>query len=516
MQFSALAKKVLPGSVLRVVNLFVGVVISLFLIPFIVHHLGDRLYGFWSLVGTFVGYYGLLDLGLSSAVSQFVCVAIGRNDTAGCREVFNTAFRIQSIMGGVALLVTVLIAAAAPWFCHDASDASLFWKIIILLGVNAAITFPMKVFSGVLDAELRYDIQSILDFFGLLLRTALTVLAISMGGKLLALAWVTLIASLPVMALQMWFARREASWARIERTSIDRQKAKSLFSYSIYTSISSMADTLRFSLDSVVITGFVGLAAVTHYKVAGVFSRYYIGIILALMGPLQPILSRLHGEADTRKKEKAFFFATKITVWVSVPVCLGLIAWGKPFITRWMGTAYTDAYLPLVFLTIAVFLDVCQNPSVALLNSTFKHRSYAYVNLTEGIINLIASLLLARPLGITGVALGTLIGAFVVRLIMQPWWTCKASGIHFGEYMKFLGGVLLRSGILIGVIIAVTSWGLKPNYQYIATSVLLATALYLAGSFWVVFNPAERKQLLTIVTATAQQWTEPSVACVTD
>jgi O-antigen/teichoic acid export membrane protein len=224
----------------------------------------------------------------------------------------------------------------------------------------------------------------------------------------------------------------------------------------------------------------------------------------------------LHGEADTRKKEKAFFFATKITVWVSVPVCLGLIAWGKPFITRWMGTAYTDAYLPLVFLTIAVFLDVCQNPSVALLNSTFKHRSYAYVNLTEGIINLIASLLLARPLGITGVALGTLIGAFVVRLIMQPWWTCKASGIHFGEYMKFLGGVLLRSGILIGVIIAVTSWGLKPNYQYIATSVLLATALYLAGSFWVVFNPAERKQLLTIVTATAQQWAEPSVACVTD
>jgi hypothetical protein len=82
--------------------------------------------------------------------------------------------------------------------------------------------------------------------------------------------------------------------------------------------------------------------------------------------------------------------------------------------------------------------------------------------------------------------------------------------------MKFLGGALLRSGILIGVIIAVTSWGLKPNYQYIATSVLLATALYLAGSFWVVFNPAERKQLLTIVTATAQQWAEPSVACVTD
>lgn len=498
MQFPASARKVFSGSALRVANLIVAIAVSFFLIPFVVHHLGDRLFGFWSLAGAFIGYYGLLDLGLSAAVSQYVCVAIGQNDAAECRKVFNTAFRIQSAMGGVVLLATVVIGAAAPLFCHDPNDASLFWKVIAVLGVNAAILFPMKVYSGVLDAQLRFDIQTALDFLGMILRTVLTVVVIRAGWGLLGLAWITLLASLPVLGLQMWFARREASWARLERASLDRSKVRSLFSYSMYTSISSIADTLRFSLDSVVVTAFVGLAAVTHYKVAGVFSRYYIGIVLALMGTIQPVLSRLHGQGDRQKLQNVFSFATKISICVSVLICFGLIAWGKPFITRWMGAAYNDAYVPLILLSLAVFLDVCQSPSVVLLNSTFNHRAYAYMNLTEGLINLIASLLLARPLGIVGVALGTLIGAFFIRVIVQPWQTCKASGIPFAAYLKLLGGTLIRSGILIGASIVVTFWGLKPNYAYIASSALVATALYLAGSIWVLFSEAERKQLLAI------------------
>jgi O-antigen/teichoic acid export membrane protein len=110
---SSKGRKLLSGSALRLANLVVAAICSLFLMPFIVHHLGDRVYGFWSLAAGFIGYYGLLDLGLSGAVSQHICVAIGRGDPAECRTVFNTALRIQSLLGCVALLVTVLIAAAA-------------------------------------------------------------------------------------------------------------------------------------------------------------------------------------------------------------------------------------------------------------------------------------------------------------------------------------------------------------------------------------------------------------------
>jgi len=486
--------------VLRLGNLFLAAISSLLLMPFIVHHLGDRLYGFWTLVGVFIGYYGLLDFGFSSAVSQYICLALGKNDPDECRAVFNTAFRIQSFLGVLALFATAGLAVAAPWLCHSPADAALFWRVIVILGVNAALGFPSRAYAGLLDAHLRFDIQSWLGILGLFLRTGLIVLAVLKGGGLLALAWMTLFASLPVIALQIWFARQEAPWARIDRSSIEPKRAKAFFSYSIYTFLAVIGDILRFQLDSFVIAGFIGLAAVTHYRIASVFSSYYIAIITCFIGMIQPVLSRLHGAEDRSGIEKVFFFATKVSLCISTFIGLSLISWGKPFISRWMGSKYEDAYWPLVVLTFAVLIDVGQCPSISLLYATFKHRFYTYLNGAEGIINLAISLALAKPLGIVGVALGTLIAAFLIRVVAQPIWVCRVSGLHYGAYMKFMAGTMLRCGLLMGAAILVASWGLRPSYPWLVGSAICASGIYAVGSWLFVFNERERKQLLAMLT----------------
>ena len=496
---SSVGRKLLSGSALRVVNLVGSALASFFLMPFIVHHLGDRIYGFWSFTLVFVGYYNLLDVGLSSAISQYICIALGRKDQAECRVVFNTALRLQMLVGSVALLATAVIAIATPWFCHSPSDVHLFRKVIIILGINAALGFPARVYWAVLEAQLRFDIQSWLANLALVLRTGLIVWAILAGGGLLALAWVTLFATLPVVALQIWFARREAPWARIENRSVESKVAKNFFSYSVYTFVAYLADIVRFQLDTVVITALIGLAAVTHYKVAGVLAQYYLQIIVVSVVMLLPVLSRLHGAGDRSGIEQVFFFGTKLSCCISVFICLALIAWGKPFIAHWMGARYEDGYLPLVLLSLAVLLDVCQKSSADLLYATFNHRFYAYINCGEAILNLAFSLALARPFGIAGVAMGTLIGAFLVRIAFQPWWVCKVSGFHYLDYMKFLGGNLLRSAGVAAAAIAMAAWGLKANYFWLVASASCATGIYAAGSWLFVFNPLERKQLLGAV-----------------
>ncbi|HEY6127047.1 MAG TPA: oligosaccharide flippase family protein [Candidatus Acidoferrum sp.] len=510
-KLSSAGRKLLSGSVLRLGNLAAAAISSLFLMPFVVHHLGDRLYGFWTLAGTFIGYYGLLDFGLSSAVSQYLSIAIGQNDPRERKAVFNAALRIQSLLGCVALLATAVIATAAPWFSHSPEDAALFSKVIAILGVNVAFGFPARAYGGLLEAELRFDILSGLGILGLALRTGLIVWAILAGGGLLALAWMTLFASLPILGLQTWLARREAPWAQFDGSPIDRARVKGFFSYSIYTFLSVIGDVFRFQLDSVIIAGFIGLAAVTHYRVANVFMRYYIDVIVCVIGIIQPLLSRLHGAQDRASLERVFFFATRVSLSISVFIGLSLIFWGKPFIARWMGPGYRDAYWPLVILSLAVLLDVGQSPSIALLYATFKHRFYTYLNCAEGLINLGISLALVRPLGVVGVALGTLIAAFLIRVVAQPFWVCKASGLHYGDYMRFLAVTLFRCGGLIGAVIAVTAWGLRSSYFWMISSAICATAIYAAGSWLVVFSPPERRQLLAVLASRSRTNTESAV-----
>jgi O-antigen/teichoic acid export membrane protein len=492
-KFTTVGRRLLSGSVLQIGNLVASAIAAFFLMPFIVHHLGDRIYGFWSLAISFIGYYSLLDFGLSTAVSQYMSIAIGRNDEAECRGVFNTALRINFLLAGLALLVTAALVGITPWFAHNHADARQFQLVVAILGTNAALSLPLRVYSGVLYTKFRFDIQSWLTILGLLLRTGLIVWVILIGDGLLALAWVTLIATLPVSALQIWFARREASWARLDRTAVDLKIVKSLSSYSAYTFLAYIADTIRFQIDPLVISGLIGLAMVTHYRVAGVFAQYYMQIIIFSVGMLQPVFSRLHSTGDRAGIEKLFFFGTKLSSCISIFICLSLIGWGKPFIARWMGSKYEDAYWPLVVLSLAVLLDVCQKPSIDLLYATFNHRFYTYTNWAEGVLNLIFSLILARPMGIFGVAMGTLIGAFLIRVILQPLWVCRVNGIDYGTYMGFLGRNLFYCSFLMGAAIAISKWGLRPSYPLLIASATCATVIYAIGSWLVVFNPVERE-----------------------
>jgi O-antigen/teichoic acid export membrane protein len=495
-EYSSIGRKLLSASVLRACNLFGSAMASFFLMPFLVHHLGDRTYGFWSLATVLIGYYSLLDAGLSCAISQHMSVAIGRKDQDECRTVFNTALRIQTVLGGIALLATVAIAAAAPWICRSPEDAQLFSRIIIILGVAVALGFPARVYGGVLEAELRFDIRAALGLISLALRTGLFVWVILARSGLLALAWTAVIANTPETVLQILFARRQVTWARIEGGLIEQAGAKSLFSYSIYTSIAYIADILRFQIDPFVVSGLIGLAAVTHYRIAGVFAQYYLQIIFISVGMLWPVLSRLHGRGDQSRVEEVFFSGTKLSCCISVFICLGFIGWGKSFIARWMGVGYEDGYLPLVALSLAILLDVCQKPSIDLLNATFKNRIYVWINWAEGILNLAFSLVLARPLGIFGVALGTLIAAFLVRIVLQPRWVCKATGLYYPGYMRFVGKNLLLCSCLAGAAIAVSAWGLRSNYLWLVSSAICATVIYSAGSWVVIFDRRERAVML--------------------
>jgi O-antigen/teichoic acid export membrane protein len=489
-----LTHRLLSGSVSRSLSFLANGVVAFLLLPFLVRHLGDRLYGFWSLVATFIGYYGMLDFGLTATVAQYISAAIGRKDREECNVVFNTALRIHSLLGVAVLVVTAILAASAHLICSNPQDASLFWKVIMVLGVTVALSFPMKTFVGLLLAEMRFNVISWIDLSTLALRTSLIVWVILSGHKLLGLAWVTLFASLPGLALIMWRTKKDFPWLRIHRGPIGRKTTKGLFSYSAYIFAADIADRLRFQVDPILISAFVGLAAVTHYRIASVFADYYLRLMISLVGVFQPLLSQLYGANDHVGIKRTFFLATKISLCVSSFLCFGLIAWGKPMIQRWMGPKYMDAYAPLVVLSLALLLDLCQSPSVNLLYATFKHRFYAYANMCEGLLNLIFSLILVRRYGILGVALGTLIASAIVRVIVQPWWVCKVSALSYPTYMRFLLNNSVRCAALICVAYALVSWGLKPDYRFLFGSATLAAGIYGVGSWLLIFDKNERRR----------------------
>ena len=493
------ARQLTTASAFRVLSFFATTAVSLLMMPFIVHTLGDRMYGLWALVATLLGYYGLLDFGLTPAVCQHIAVALGRGDREACNGVVAASLRFFLGVGALVLLLSGLVAACAPLFAQRPGDAALFSQIILILGVSTAFSFPSRVFTGFLIANLRYDLMVGAELVALALRTSLILSVLLLGYGLAAMAWATFAGGLTAMLLQAGLTVRKYPWLRLRLSAPGAGVTRSLASYSVFSFAGQLSDRLRFQADPIVVSMFVGLAAVTHYRIAGTLAQQFIVLTVAVTGVFAPLFSRLYGAGDFEGMRATFFFATKISISVATFLGFGLIAWGRPFIQRWMGPAYLDAYAPLVILAVAITFDLWQAPSVDLLYAIAKHRAYACLNSVEGVLNLGLSLWLVRRYGMVGVALGTLGAMSLMRLAVQPVWVCRLSEVQLSAYLKTAGSALGKALMAAGIVWVACGWAINPDYSSLAGSAGAALCVYSTAVLFLVFDGAERQRVWSAI-----------------
>lgn len=419
--------------------------------PFIVGCLGDRMYGLWVLIGKIIDYYGLLDIGITAAVCRHIAGAIGARDSRQCNQVVSNALALYSGVAVLVAIATTALALMAPIFANSPEDAALFQRVIFVLGLNTAVEFPVRVLGGVLTAQLRYDIISLLKMGSLVLRVLGIVVVLSYGYGILALSLVTVASGIPEKIAFIYFAKRNYPALHISSSYLSRGTVRTLYGFGLYVFLIQMGDLFKFNVDSFVIASFVGLAAVAHYGIASTLMMHFITLMGTIMGVLMPVFSRLEGERDTAKMKKAFFLSTKIAICISSFVSFGLIAWGRFFIERWMGPYYLDAYPCLVILVIGCTISQWQSASLAILFGTSKHKFYAIANGFEAAANLGLSLLLVRWFGIVGVAIGAMAPIVVIKLFIQPIYVCRLTGMPYREYLMEVGrtiGVVFVSLII--------------------------------------------------------------------
>jgi O-antigen/teichoic acid export membrane protein len=431
------------GSALRVLTLIASVAVSFFLMPFLIHALGDRWYGMWALIGSITSYYALLDLGLTSAVNRFLTRAIAREEEADANAVIVTALAIFGGVGLTVLLVSIAVALGAGWFLHDRAETAVFRQAVVILGADVALAFPFAVFNGLLVAHYRFDIVSGTQLLALAVRTALIVYFIGRGHSIVALASITLAVGLISRLALAITARRLFHSLRLSPAYLSRAQARALFGYGKYTFVVAAADRIRFQVDTVVVASFLGIGLVTHYAIAARITQLFMDLLIGALGVVGPVFMRIDATGDREQMRRTFLLATRVSTLAAATVAGGIIILGERLIELWIGEGHLDAYWPLVILVGALSFDLTQMPSVSFLYASARHHLYAYLNAGEALANLGLSILLVQHYGMIGVSLGTAIPLLVTRLILQPRFICRALALDLRSYYLELGRAAL-------------------------------------------------------------------------
>ena len=137
-------------------------IITFFLFPFIVSHVGKEVYGAYLLVMTFTGYLGVLDFGVGPAVVKYVAEFTGRGDNRGAKKIISASVSFYFVIG---LFSAVILFALSFFFGYifkiGIANKEIMQQLFWVAATASVFVWTGRIFDGVLQGFQRYGLLAI-------------------------------------------------------------------------------------------------------------------------------------------------------------------------------------------------------------------------------------------------------------------------------------------------------------------------------------------------------------------
>ena len=470
-------------------GLGVNIAVGFFLSPFILHHLGDDAFGLWVLIFSITGYYGIFDFGIRSSLIRYVSKFLAVGDREELAQLVNTSLFTYTCVGLMLVIPTVLgaiyvdrIFHVPPGFFHDAQ------LLFLMVGLALALGFPLGISGGILEGLQRFYLMNWTNIVSTLLRAVLIIYVLRRGYGLLSVCLITVSLPLVTSAVRAVIAHRLLTipygWKYVSRESF-RQVAN----YGSVTFMIIVAGRLRFRTDAVVIGSFLSAAAITHFSIGARLVDYATEVVSSLAQIFTPMSSHFHATGNYEQLRKIFVSGNRACGFVMFPMTVALVIMGKSVIEAWVGARYVSSYVVLMVLLIPSTFYQAQSTSNRILFGMSLHKGLAYVVFLEGIANLILSIVLVRPLGIVGDAIGTAIPLLCTGLFFLPRHLCRHLDIPVRKFVieAYFYPVILCIPMIF-VLTLMQRYYYAHRYPQLILNLMVGVAVYGIGVLWFVLT----------------------------
>lgn len=448
------------------------------------------MYGLWLLIGSIVGFFGILTIGLSTAVQRYLSIENAAEKQNDFNTTLNSSLAVFSIAAVAAIFLALAISLMPQYFVDDTELITSFKYLILIMGANIAISFIASPFYAILTSQYQFTLTSFIDLLSIVVKASLTILFVKAGYGVIFVGFATLISSLLSKLVLVISTVVLVKKIQFGFRYVKKSKLFTLLLFSSKALLAWVGDILRFSIDNIVISTFAGLGLVTVYNIPVRLYNYSLQLITTSFGVLQPFFSQRFSEGKFEEVRAKFEFASSISFALAGLLASGLMVFGDDFISLWVGH-YDETQVLVYIISFMLLLDPSQSPSILIMYSLNKHAYFAFQNIGEGVLNLIISLIAVQHLGIIGVAIGTLAPMVPTKLFIQPLYVCKIIKFQKRSYYKMM--LINYSFFALSVCLGLAFKMSINSWQDLCLSVVVFTSVYLVCLWLIVLNKNTKK-----------------------
>lgn len=416
--------------------------------------MGSEYLGINGLFSNIITMLSLADLGIGMALPYILFKPLANKDNKKIKLLMDFYKKIYNVIGLIVIIIGLSMVPFLGFMIKDPSHIANLTLIYSLFVIHSAASyfFVYKRFLIVSDQK-GYIVSRMTFILSALLNVVQIIILVLYKNYILFLLSSIIFVIIQNLWLshkadQMYPFLKEKTKEKLAKEDIKdiTKNVSALFIYKIGTVITN-------GTDNIVISKFIGIIAV------GIYSNYILivgsinGILFQIFNAITSSIGNLVVTTNDDHSEKVYQNLNFFNFWLYALFSICLLVLINPFIHLWIGDKYLLSFSVVLLLALNFYITGMQSVTTSFRTAYGLFWIKKYVPIIMVTINIVASIVLVRYVGIAGVVFGTVLSRLLTTVWIDPYVVYKygfktSPKKYYETYLYYLFVFLVFSTII--------------------------------------------------------------------
>ena len=399
---------------------------ALYVRRLLIQYIGTDANGLNSLYSSVIGMLAVAELGVGSAIVYSMYRPIIKGNWQQVAALYRLHRRVYRIIGAVIFGAGVLAMPFLPAIIGDYEALSVnVYGTFFLTLLSVALSYLYSAKTSLIEAYKDNYITTGIMTGSRLLRYALQIAAILIWKSYTAYLVCQIFETLVIWSLTELVVRRKHGDILRTQGALDREvryevvrNIKAMFMHKVGTILVN-------SVDSMIISGFIGLAVLGKYSNYTLLAGVVAGTIGLFFSPLTAVVGHLCATGTPKQMEAYFNRFYCLNYLLGFVFFLGFYAVADPLVALCFGGEQVTSRAIAFIVTLNQFTSFMRRTDLLFRDASGSFYADRWKPVAEGVVNLLLSLLFVsvfpEEYRVVGVTVATIITTLTICDTVEPY-----------------------------------------------------------------------------------------------
>lgn len=385
-----------------------------------IKQIGEIYLGINGLLSNVLGLLSLAELGIGSAIAFSLYEPLAKNNYDKINAIMLFYKKAYKIIGTLILVIGIVLLPLIPHLINDTTGIENLSLIYLIFLFNMAITYFFSYKRTLVDADQKnYTIVPITVLFNIITTILQIIVMILFKNFIIYLLVQTITVILENIFVNKYINKKYPYLKANNIKPLDKNELKDINKQIKALFLHKIGSYAVNSTDNLIISKMIGIVTV------GLYSNYLLilntinSFISTITNNVLASFGNLIVKESSEKSENVFKELRLFSYFMYAISTVCFINLFNPFIKIWLGNNFLLPQLVVYVISINNYLFGINYAVVLTKTAAGLFNEDKYYSILEALINLVASIILAKYIGLAGVFIGTIMGR-IPSLINKP------------------------------------------------------------------------------------------------